>query len=81
MSADIVEIRVDTLFYIKDKDGDIKGVGDTDGLIEFAFTSSENNYVAVLTDGDGALEKIKFKQLCVAWLALNYPDSLKFDDT
>ena len=80
MSDDnVVDIGSDTLFYIKDDGGEIKGVGDSAGLIE--FIDADNNWVGVYADGDGTIEKIKLKHLCVAWLALNYPDSLNTDDT
>ena len=77
--GEVIEIKPDSIFYVKNFQNEIYGVGDADSGIRFELV--RGSYVCV--EGPEASELIKsdnFKQLCIAWLALNYPDVLKFDD-
>jgi hypothetical protein len=77
----IVEINSETLFYIADdiQAGKIRGVGDSAGMIEF-INNDDVGTLHVFVEGPGEISKEKFHRLCVSWLALNYPESIKFDD-
>ena len=74
----VVDINNDSLFYIKGEGGTFKGVGDSSGMIE--FIDVDNDWIGVYAECDGTIEKHKFKELCIAWLAINYPESLAIDD-
>ena len=73
-SCNVVELNSDTLFYIKGNGEDFDGVGDSESAIEF-FNASGGT-VSVYQGKKVSIDRNKFKQLCIAWLALNYPDSL-----
>ncbi len=77
----VLQLDSETLFYIKDENSEkkIKGVGDSAGMIEF-INNDDKGVLNVFSDGRGEISKEKFKHLCVAWLALNYPETLKFYD-
>ena len=81
MKDNIIELNSETLFYIPDESSELlmKGVGDSAGMIEF-INSQKNRTVTVFVEGPGNISKEKFKSLCIAWLALNYPDVLNYDD-
>lgn len=74
----IVELGNDTLFYIKGDGKTINGVGDSSGSIE--FITIDDKRVGVYSEGNGTIDKVKLKKLCIAWLALNYPTTLNMDD-
>lgn len=85
----------DSLYYIKNDLGDIDCVGDTVGRIEITNMDDEYVRVFVginypnrknsardectYTGASKFLSKFRMKELCVAWLALNYPESLNID--
>ena len=76
--GEVIEIKPDSIIYIKNDQNEITGVGDTDSGVE--FVNALNGWASVYFDGEFLMvERDKFKQLCIAWLALNYPDVLKFD--
>ncbi len=75
--GDVTEIHKDTLEYITDTNDKFIGVRDSSSNIQFV---SRKNKVFVYVDQIGIIDKVKFKELCIAWLALNYPASLKFDE-
>jgi len=77
--TNIIELNSETLFYITEGES-IIGVGDNSANIEILNTSKSAGTVWVYTGGDIELSREKFKQLCVAWLALNYSKVLKFDE-
>ena len=72
MTGDIKEHNSATLFYISDANSEswFKGVGDYAGI---EFINNESGGVNVYS-GTGEISKEKFKDLCVAWLELNYPE-------
>jgi len=77
--GEVIEMVPDTLLYITD-DGGIIGVSDTsDDCIEI-YNYKDSDIVFINTEEDAQISKEKFRNLCVAWLALNFPDNLKFDD-
>lgn len=79
-NKNVIQIETDTLFYIEEKgDGVITGVGDKRYGIEIYNASNET--VCVVLAKPFIAPKHKFRDICIAWLALNYPDVLKFDDT
>jgi len=73
-------INIDTLFYIphSTKKDTFKGVGDSSGLVEF-INREDRDFVHVFSENTEGISKVKFKELCIAWLALNYPDVLVED--
>lgn len=78
-SDNVIELNSDTLYYIPSLDKQsVVGVGDSQCRVEFINVGDQvtvhNDCVHDRTD------KHRFKQLCIAWLALNYPDVLKYDD-
>jgi len=76
--GDIVELDSETLFYIIDDDHYLKGVGDQSGI---EFADSGPGMLDVIVKNDNGISKENFQRLCIAWLALNYPDVLKEDET
>ncbi len=70
----VIDIKPDSLNYVKDDKGEFIGVNDSE--IHFVNIESEKG---VLISG-GYIEKKKFMGLCIAWLSLNYPDVIKYDD-
>ena len=40
---------------------------------------NKNAFVNVEYESDGAIRKESLKQLCIGWLALNYPTSINWD--
>jgi hypothetical protein len=81
MPDNVVELNSETLYYIpsNSREGGFDGVGDSAGMIEFV-NNDEKGTLNVFSQGTGQISKEKFKSLCIAWLALNYPDVIKFDD-
>ncbi|MCZ6468041.1 MAG: hypothetical protein O6499_00140, partial [Candidatus Dadabacteria bacterium] len=71
------EIHKDTLEYIKGDDDKFIGVGDLSSGVELINADSS---IYITIPPLGIIDKVKFRELCIAWLALNYPDSLKFDE-
>ena len=79
--GEVVEIKPDSIVYIKNFQHEIVGVGDTESGVE--FISDPRSITGVYTPNTKACVEVgpdNFKELCIAWLALNYPDVLKFDD-
>jgi len=79
--GEVVEIKPDSIVYLKNFQHEIIGVGDTDSGVE--FISDPRGITGVHTPNTKACVEVgrdKFKQLCTGWLAINYPDVLKFDD-
>jgi hypothetical protein len=75
----VISLKSETLFYIpKTDDYGYKGVGDSEGLLEF-INNDDRNVVHVICDGTGEIPRINLKHLCIAWLGLNYPDVLSPD--
>ena len=75
----VTEIDSETLFYIKGDGGQIVGVGDSCGLLEF-INNDVKGTVNIYHDGVGDISKVKLQQLFIAWLALNFPDVLHYDE-
>lgn len=79
-ASNVVGLNSETLYYIPEiGGGKVVGVGDKDGMIEF-ISNDKTGALDVYVDGRGDMSKEQFRRLCVAWLALNYPDTLKFYD-
>ena len=78
--GEVVEIKPDSIVYIYSDDNKIVGIGDTDSGVE--FVNANSGWASVYFEGEDSLmvERDNFKQLCIGWLALNYPDVLKIDD-
>ncbi len=74
-NSNVVELNSETLFYIKHAD-EIVGIGDSAGI---EFIRHSNGGTRIYSDGCGVIKNHALKNMCIAWLALNYPDALNFD--
>ena len=76
--TNVIEVDCETLFYIEHHK-ELVGVCDKSAGIE--FISDKFGMVHINSDGNiNHLSKEKFKNLCIAWLALEYPEVLKYDN-
>ena len=69
----------DGLVYINDRDGKCIGVGAVESGVEFINVDDETALVAMGSKAEFISKKI-LKELMIAWLALNYPDVIKWDE-
>lgn len=78
--SNVIPIKSDTLHYIPNgKDKTWIGVFDNEGHVEFRNREG-GNVVDVTASKTEGINKEKFKELCIAWLAMNFPEVIKFDD-
>ena len=70
----------DTLEYINDVDGEcIIGVADSESGIK-VFSVDDNTVIVEIAYKAEFIPKQSLRELMIAWLALNYPDVIKWDE-
>ena len=71
----------DTLEYVYSDDEVIIGVSDAGAGVEVVCVPGSKVFINVLSGASTAFsEKENLKDLMIAWLALNYPDVIKWDE-
>ena len=68
----------DNLEYVQDDDGKFIGVSDAAG-VEITRCDDRMEFVSVYGEV-ACVPKLCMKELMIAWLALNYPDVIKWDE-